>query len=79
MIPRADPETRRTAIAVQVLQRSRTDQYGHETRQARRGLRYRPLQTRNGLPEPGYVYRGTGKSMKPDEALWWLAGRRRTG
>lgn len=59
MMPRRDPETRPAVLAVQLMRRHGTDQYGTE-RSGRYGSgqgkkHYRPVQTRNGIPVKHYT------------------------
>ena len=76
MRPRLDPDTRPVTLPVQIVRRARTDQYGAE--RGRRWLgRYRPMATRNGVPEARYRYQGTGQSMSEDEATAYLTTRKR--
>lgn len=77
MIPRRDPETRPQTAGYQIIRRSQPDPYGAERgyRGHPRRTLHRPLVTRNGLPAPGYRYRGTGRSMTPGEAEQRLATR----
>jgi hypothetical protein len=75
MIPRTDPETRPAPMpAVQVLPLARADQYGN--RRVRGGSRLRPVETRNGLPEPRYTYRGAGGDPALDRA--WRRDQRKS-
>ena len=70
MIPRRDPETVPVVAPVQLIKRVGTDAYG--TERPTKFAKYRPFQTRNGLPVRLYEYRGTGYCMTEDEAEWWL-------
>jgi len=72
--PRRDPETAPVAAGYMILLRVRTDQYGNEMSPSytAKSARRKAAQTRNGLPEPRYKYRGLGESMAPDEAEWCL-------
>lgn len=73
MQPRRDPETYPAAMNVQVLTRRLVDQYGNERGgRGRDAERKRILETRNGLPEKPYRYRGTGYCMTEKEAQFWL-------
>lgn len=72
--PRLDPDTRPMLLGAQIITRPTADQYGAE----RKTPRPRPITTRNGLPEPRYRYQGTGQSMSPAEARYWLTSMKGT-
>lgn len=68
-----DPVDRHGAAYVRKLRADAYAGHGITQRRRRTGNGW-AVQPRNGLPEPGYRYRGTGYCMTPAEASRWLTG-----